>query len=513
MAQLSIRVRTTKGVLSICDLKASEASSSLYDVVYRLCKERKTRIKKNGFDLLFGFPPRVLENSSELTLVAAGLRAGETLLVRDKNSTKAEAAQAKSSESASPDATYKGTFGKSKSRPRKSNKRAIMPKRNAPSPTSELEKRVYVRKGNSMKNKEDIAERLINATKKWCHKDPVEKFLKKAQRLAVKKQYEIEEGNKRYAAALSGDYEFTVVARKLNGVGSHYKIKYKAGHTGRSYNEDEIVLIDEALVIRTLHNILGSEDDLDDEVRKERRENLKPYFIAEISPQMFWSLVHSIGREMSFKEGLCRLLPGVNWDFIEIRHRKKSEKAKEALANEEYAKSLRRSKRQKSKNNNLDKPSLKVLEGLPAWLPHDLVTSIHQSQLTMLQLGTLSGTAREKLVSHYAKNFIDTKEKTALEVANLQLEAWIDRVQKHLSTEMVESTVMPCDEIRAKIKELLEAETVYDYTRLKVPGRIEVISEQLRHINEIESKLWAAQKTAESLLKEHSFLSEFRTRG
>mmetsp|Transcript_10023 Transcript_10023/g.11541 ORF Transcript_10023/g.11541 Transcript_10023/m.11541 type:complete len:455 (+) Transcript_10023:613-1977(+) len=450
------------------------------------------------------------------------LRNGDILTIRHNNSAKAEAAVAVSSSIASPKVTYKATMGskRSKGKTNAHGQRRYVGDVNSSSMSSTSKpKRQYVRRGNAMQNKGDIAERLIASTEKWSYKDPVEKFLRKAHRLAVKKQYEIAEGNKRYAAALSGEYEFVVLARKLSGEGSHYKARYKAGPNSRSYDEDEFDMLGEDLVKRAFHDILGTSDaDLSEEERRERREKLKPFFIAEISPQMFWSLLHIIGKKMGFKQGLQRLIPEVNWDFIEVRHRKISEKAKESRANEEYAKNLRarRSKRPRTE----DKQQLvgkTTTQQVPSWIPKELCQSLSEAKIDFFQFCLLDSAEktnlRSKLEKCYATCFNDLAPKSAAEDAGIQLEAWIKRAQEHFARDLVKSQIIPSNEIRNKLKELLHIETVYDVMRLKVPGRIELAASELGTLENATKILQSAQKSAEDLLNKFEFLNEYRSRG
>ena len=166
-----------------------------------------------------------------------------------------------------------------------------------------------------MGSKEDIAERLVGAT--WRVEDPIDKFLRHAQRLAVKKQYEIAEGNRRYAAALGNDFEIRQTGASVNAAVKVCKVQFKFGQ--RTYHEDEFQLLSDGLLRETLREILGLRRDGEekekaegDEKRKEeeeeerirRRERLRPFFIAEISPQLFWSIVNNHGTD--FKRYVTR---------------------------------------------------------------------------------------------------------------------------------------------------------------------------------------------------------------
>ena len=285
---IRVKVRPLRGpIFHLEDLPATTTLSALHERIAASCDLPRAQLL-----LLTGYPPKPIEDDARRTLQEAAIRSGQLIIAR-------------SSQGVSPGST--GSTGGSGSGRR--------------SGSSGSPKRRRLRVGSSsssslMRSKEDIAERLVGASsgsegRGWRVSDPIDRFLRHVQRLAVKKQYEIAEGNRRYAAALANDYEIRQIGASVNAAVKLCKVQFKFGQ--RTYHEDEFQLLNDDLLRATLQQILGlgleetdtkdggiqeeKSEGLSEEEMIQRRERLRPFFIAEVSPQLFWSLVKNHGTD------------------------------------------------------------------------------------------------------------------------------------------------------------------------------------------------------------------------
>lgn len=377
------------------------SGKALYDLVAYLAD-----IDRDGFKLMAGFPPSIITDCADKTLEDCRIRQGEMILCRPKvNPTSAS-----------------------------SNKKMIK-KASTAKP----------RRGGriNLESKEDVAEKLVNALSNSSSKGTVDVFLRKATKLAVLKQYEIAEGTIRFKAALEGNYTF------ITDLEDTKKTIIQYSRSSRSYGRESFELLNKGELSATLIHVLGLDHpSLSEEEKIARRETLKPDMMAQLSPRVFWSLVKFC--HANFEDGLKELVPQQDWSFVDVRHRKRSEKAIQAEQNRkewEERKRLRRS----------SKAAKRVLSGKGATL-------------------TSPETPEEQ-----------------------------DQFSKDCVLEIVDG-----DESIVKKLEAIEIVHVFDLYRLRVPGRIEFAAEETELTME---SLRAYQRKAQDLVEKHSFLKEYRTRG
>jgi len=66
----------------------------------------------------------------------------------------------------------------------------------------------------------------------------------------------------------------------------------------------------------------------------EDRENLRPYYVAESQPMVFWNIIRLFNGD--YFRGLRELVPDVDWSYTGERRRELSSKAKENLRQKLY---------------------------------------------------------------------------------------------------------------------------------------------------------------------------------
>lgn len=202
-------------------------------------------------------------------------------------------------------------------------------------------KRARVGRDLGLSSEGDIAERLLKAVGGGGG-GTVDRFFRKAMKLAVDKQYDQSRADARVRAALGGWYtsEASTTQRRLgDGESVALKVTFSKGLGAKSQFEETVDRIPREQVSAVVSMIARD---------PESREMLKPHNFAGCSPRMFWSLVEYWGGDVP--RALRLASPGVDWSFLETRDRKLSEKAAaNALAEEEERREKERAKEAKRK--------------------------------------------------------------------------------------------------------------------------------------------------------------------
>lgn len=179
-------------------------------------------------------------------------------------------------------------------------------------------KRVRPATGVALRSEADIGETLLRAVS-GGGQGTADKFFRKAMRLAVDKQYDQSRADARVRAAMGKWYtaEADAGQRRLgDGQSVAMKISFSKGDGAKSQFEETVDRIPRLQVAAVVRMIARD---------PESREMLKPHNMAGCSPRMFWSLVEHWGGDIP--AALRRAAPDIDWDFLETRDRKPSEKA------------------------------------------------------------------------------------------------------------------------------------------------------------------------------------------
>ena len=208
-------------------------------------------------------------------------------------------------------------------------------------------------------SKDDVATTLLSSMS--GKNGNVGSFLRSAMKGAVLKSYEVSRAQVRVSAVENGDYELervkggsivdggvvlgTASESNENILGrTMYQVSYGKGIEGRGrFNEQVEIIGLDALksTIKMVYNNRTSDDEEGDAM--DGREMLRPAAIAQMSPRIFWSLVHhctsNVPRPQSVESMLRETMPELDWTHLDRGGRKRalSEKAKENRRQEKRA--------------------------------------------------------------------------------------------------------------------------------------------------------------------------------
>ncbi|CAM9856278.1 unnamed protein product [Discosporangium mesarthrocarpum] len=163
----------------------------------------------------------------------------------------------------------------------------------------------------------DISERLLTAVSGGG--GTVNKFFRKAMRLAVDKQYDQSKADARVRAALGGWFkaEESAGQRRLGtGEVMAMHVTFSKGPGAKSCFEEEVEFIPRAQVAAVVRMVAAD---------MESREMLKPHNMAGCSPRIFWSVVKHWGGDVP--RALELAVPDADWSFLHVRERTLSQKA------------------------------------------------------------------------------------------------------------------------------------------------------------------------------------------
>lgn len=312
--------------------------------------------------LKHGFPPQSLQDSPTITLPQAGIQDKDRIIVNlvDKNASKAppiitrtQRAAAKAASDSfgeviraqdkllmqeSNDKSSKrkqaSTFNDNKNKKKKSKSLTLSNFASLPagrrlqdgsaavaSPPSRLKRSKKTSSGGStLKNEEDVSVALMNALNGGNGGGKVGQVLRGAMKSAITNRYAASRAVSKVSAVQSKQYTITEQDGMLS-------ISYSKGLEGRGMFEEQVENIPrDALeaVIKAIHQ------------NDEEREMLRPSTLAQVSPRVFWNLVHLYGNTCNaVEECLQTLLPQLDWSFFQKRKTKLSSKALENLRQEQ----------------------------------------------------------------------------------------------------------------------------------------------------------------------------------
>lgn len=190
---------------------------------------------------------------------------------------------------------------------------------------SSQQRRHRLRAADQAGSTEDIATHLVEAVSGG--KGTRNKVLRSVFRKAVEHEYDAVQAVARMQAVYSGQYSFENVQSVQGQPFSKATVRYRKGLGSRGWYEDEIDLLNEAL-LRDVIRLPVAE-----QASKEEREVVKPVNLSKASPRIFWSLVRHFGNDLV--HAVAAILSDVDpraLDWLVERKRELSEKAKENAA-------------------------------------------------------------------------------------------------------------------------------------------------------------------------------------
>lgn len=165
-----------------------------------------------------------------------------------------------------------------------------------------------------------------------------QRMLKGAFRNAVRKRAESVVAEQRWASVQGKSY---ILYEPAIGM-TKFKVTFPIGP--RSSRTEEYLALPEILLRAVIKEVYdsGMNQSTSQSTSVDPRNNLRPVYLAELQPMVFWNLVRLFKGDI--KEGLRSLCPEINWDFVDDRERKLSEKARLSLEQAQESKRERRTR-------------------------------------------------------------------------------------------------------------------------------------------------------------------------
>ena len=284
---------------------------------------------------------------------------------------------------------------------------------------------------SSLQSEEDVTTALLSAVT-TNNSSKLNSILRKGMKNAVLKSYEESKANIRLTAFQHHLYTMTPFSTTCDGAVSQdndssynvgtFHIMFSKGLEGRGTFTDTIEILSKdtlEAVIRAVYKDSRSSED------SENNCMLKPIYMSQVSPRVFWSLAYHYPQYSTIEEALRDLCNDLDWHFIEKNKRTRmlSEKAKENL----------RQQNRKHTTTDSDDEAAAV----------DVITQVEQAMEAMIHNDnshTSLAEQRRLLMANAAYTRIQTNDTN---ITSAQDDA----------TEEVWDLVTPCDE---DIDEILE---------------------------------------------------------
>jgi predicted flap endonuclease-1-like 5' DNA nuclease len=170
------------------------------------------------------------------------------------------------------------------------------------------------RSGPKWKSTEDVSVALLNALESGGG-GKVGRVLRGAMKSAVSQQYDLNRAVARVSAVLAGSYRIDV-----DPTSKCLMVRFDKGLEGRGQLEENVDAIPREALELVLKGIHASD-----------QESLRATTLAQLSPRVFWSLLHETSQKRSTDDALQELLPDLDWSFLKRRKLTLSEKAIENL--------------------------------------------------------------------------------------------------------------------------------------------------------------------------------------
>lgn len=168
--------------------------------------------------------------------------------------------------------------------------------------------------GPKFQNTEDVSFALIHALESGGGGGKVGQVLRGAMRSAISRQYDVSRAVTRVSAVLAGKYSIVEKSGSL-------VVKFDKGLEGRGDWHETVDAIPREALEKVLTGIHASDP-----------ESLRAATLAQLSPRVFWSLLHETSPHgRSTDAAMQELLPNLDWTFLRRRKQSLSEKAMENL--------------------------------------------------------------------------------------------------------------------------------------------------------------------------------------
>eukprot|EP01068_Selenidium_serpulae_P010940 Selendium_serpulae@DN5567_c0_g1_i1.p1 len=280
--------------------------------------EKSTKLQRTEFSVRHGFPPVEIPGGDHTPLATLDLKSGAVLTII-KNS----------------QADYQAGFAclsppkkRRRSAPSSSSSSSnIVTLDSKPTPKRKARAKSGLDWGTT---KEEWSVGLVETfTKSGGDLNAAERAIKRAFKGAVGRRAASSLAEKRWASAQGKTYTLTELSPMQFSVEFPIGLRTLKKETYTSF--PDILL---AAIIREVYSSGG-----------ESKENLRPYYVAEAQPTVFWNIVRV--SDGDFHGGLRRMIPEVNWDFTEERRRSLSEKAQSNLQRKEEKEQTKRERQER----------------------------------------------------------------------------------------------------------------------------------------------------------------------
>jgi len=260
----------------------------------------------------------------------------------------------------------------------------------------------------------------------------------------VLEQYEIAEAQARYESALSNNFKITPGAspnsfRLGDGAPMETKlsVEFKTGQ--RAWKTEEVQGFSEEALREVIKSVLDQpEGDDPDEALSHPREKLRPHLLPLYSPRVFWSLMWlKGGGQECVERALKSILPDRNWEFLQQRARRRTDKAR----------ALENTKGQHKHGTQLPDPSVDDL--------HEVVPGAQD---------------RKRLKAKKITSLVALADLSG-EVEGVNPE-WVEQARSLVMRRLMRDIVDNDEEIIKKF-EANDVSTPEDVSRLRIPGRTE----------------------------------------
>eukprot|EP00923_Selenidium_pygospionis_P022205 GHVN01038400.1.p1 GENE.GHVN01038400.1~~GHVN01038400.1.p1 ORF type:complete len:375 (+),score=65.31 GHVN01038400.1:193-1317(+) len=307
--------------------------ASLGDLLIQV--EVVTQLERDAFTVRSGFPPANILGGEQTPLTSLGLTDGELLTIIENSQmgqqahSKAKVPKKMVNEAMRP-TNQRSSLPSESSAPRTPKRRRSLPTPSVsstvsggirvhqlasaggspPSRSSEGRKK---RRGEGLNwggSQEEWAVGLVDTFSKSAGDlTKAESMIKKAFKGAVQRRAASTLAEQRWASAQGDTYKMT----QLSPV--KFQVEFPIGL--RSLKKEEYAELPEILVAAIIREVYSSGG--------ESMENLRPYYVAEAHPMIFWNIIKVSSGD--FVKGLRTMVPEVDWSFTEERRKFLSEKA------------------------------------------------------------------------------------------------------------------------------------------------------------------------------------------
>jgi len=339
-----------------------------------------------------------------------------------------------------------------------------------------------------------LAERIAGAFKAGA-KDDVAVFIRSDAKAMLDQAYKVRAGTDRYAAAHSGKFEIAD-----GPPAKPVAIRFAPEQGGRKWTEEMVPLLDKSTLTATLQFLLAVQNPACKELAE---ENMRPMRMAVISPKTFWSIVKVMQDDLAAKDASMEDLmtahfPEIDFSFLRARRRKKSAKA---LQNQVMENMMEERRAQEASAAAAINAKLDVKDFA------DLLEIMDKDEQRLKNL-------RKNLEDILnVEDFSDATEshlRQGLGVSSDVAARWLHRARVK-TDEKVMARIIPDASQRDRLRKRCGVATIRDLERLRIPGRKELVVEELG-IGISVAENWQ-RNAAEALENGKEWMKSFKVQG